>query len=126
MLLLWLAWSPRVVCWAFFNQIEIGRVRWEIQQRYSQPFGCFDDCPSVIVGRIVEHYQQPLAWVGGPYLIMYCRPSKSNRFTATPIAPPFPRCGSERHPVISSFNSTVVFCPSGINVLPYMPRIRLA
>ena len=35
----------------------------------SQDFGGCGDRTSAVVGRIVEHDQQPLAWVGGTYLL---------------------------------------------------------
>jgi hypothetical protein len=55
------------------DQIEIGRIGWQIQQLDPQPFGCFTNRTCMIVGCIIEHNQQPLAWIGCSYLLQQLR-----------------------------------------------------
>lgn len=47
------------------DQVQIGGIGWQIEQLDSQRFGGFGDSTSVVIGRIVEYDQQPLAGVRG-------------------------------------------------------------
>ena len=88
--MLWLLSSPSVVCWAFFNQVQIGRIGRQIQQLYPQRCRRLSDRWRMMVGGVIKHDQQPLAAIGGsdlsqqlddPLGITRRRPFQANQVT---------------------------------------------